>query len=61
MELNRGRYKRKCPFCGEICEGDLGYNLFCKCGAKYYYYSDTWLERKGAKETRGDLWNENRL
>ena len=65
MELNRERYQRKCPFCGEICEGTPLVNLICKCGAKYYYESDIWLERKKEKgvrkEVRGDLWNENRL
>ena len=59
MELNRERYKRKCPFCGEICEGTPLVNLLCKCGAKYYYESDIWLERKAGKgvrkEVRGEL------
>mgnify|MGYP003510113130 CR=1 FL=1 len=63
MELNAERYQRKCPFCGEICEGTPLVNLICKCGAKYYYESDIWLDRKTGKEVRGDLWNltENRL
>jgi hypothetical protein len=60
MELKR--YKRKCPFCGEICEGTPIVNLICKCGAKYYYESDIWLERKNEKgvrkEVKGDLWHK---
>lgn len=60
MEFNRERYQRKCPFCGEICEGTHLVNLICKCGAKYYYESDIWLDRKTGKEVKGDLWNENR-
>lgn len=56
-ELNRERYKRKCPFCGEICEGFVLINLLCRCGAKYYYESDIWKDRKTGKEVKGDLWN----
>ena len=60
--LNAERYKRICPFCGEICEGTHLVNLICKCGAKYYYASDIWLERKTKKGVRkevgGDLWHK---
>ena len=59
--MERERYQRKCPFCGEICENFVGGNLFCKCNAKYYYESDIWLDRKTGKEVKGDLWNVNRL
>ena len=52
------RYKRKCPFCGEICEGTPLVNLICKCGAKYYYESDIWKDRKTGKEVLGDIWHK---
>lgn len=44
------KYKRVCPYCGETCEGYVGNSLICKCGAKYYYTTQTWLERKKPKE-----------
>lgn len=44
------KYKRVCPYCGETCEGYVGNSLICKCGAKYYYITQTWLERKKPKE-----------
>lgn len=54
----RPKYKRVCPYCGETCEGYVGNSLICKCGAKYYYGSDIWKDRKTGKEVKGDLWNE---
>lgn len=51
IEANR-RYKKQCPFCGSTCENFKGSNLFCKCGAKYYYFDDVWLNRKTGKEVR---------
>jgi hypothetical protein len=44
------KYKRVCPYCGETCEGYVGNSLICKCGAKYYYTTQTWLDRKKPKE-----------
>lgn len=44
------KYKRVCPYCGETCEGYVGNSLICKCGAKYYFTTQTWLERKKPKE-----------
>lgn len=61
MELNTKLYKRQCPFCKEIRAGTPLVNLICKCGAKYYYDSDIWLDRKTGKEVKGELWNEIRL
>lgn len=50
------KYRRKCPFCGEICEGTEFINIICKCGAKYYYLSDIWKDRKTGEEVKGELW-----
>ncbi len=50
------RYERKCPFCGEIGVATEFFNILCKCGAKYYYLSDIWKDRKTGKEVKGDLW-----
>lgn len=58
--MNLERYKRKCPFCGKIGEATEFANIICECGAKYYYPSDIWKDRKTGKEVKGDLWNENR-
>ena len=52
------RYKKQCPFCKSIVTGYELNNAICKCGAKYYCLSDTWLQRKGAKEVRGNLWHK---
>jgi hypothetical protein len=57
IDIQRDRYKRKCPFCGEIGESHCLVNIICKCGAKYYYESDIWKDRKTGKEVKGDLWN----
>lgn len=39
--------KNKCPFCGEIVERRFEEcNGFCKCGAKYYFNTKEWLNRK---------------
>lgn len=51
-------YKKQCPFCKSIVTGYELNNAICKCGAKYYCLSDTWLQRKGAKEVRGNLWHK---
>ena len=59
--LNEERYKRICPFCHRLVEGTHLVNAFCECGAKYYYHSDIWLDRKTGKEVKGDLWNESRV
>ena len=50
---------KPCPFCGAICEGMHLINLLCKCGAKYYYDSDIWLERKKENKTRTVYYIEN--
>lgn len=55
--MNIERYNRKCPFCGKIGEATEFVNILCECGAKYYYVSDIWKDRKTGKEVRGDLWN----
>ena len=55
--MNIDRYKRKCPFCGEIGEATCFVNIICSCGAKYYYLSDIWKCRKTGKEVRGEFWN----
>ena len=48
------KYKRTCPYCGETCEAYYPNNLICKCGAKYYCKTDTWLERE-KKQDHPDL------
>ena len=57
MEHKLLRYRKQCPFCKGFVEALELVNAICKCGAKYYRLSDIWLERKGAKEVKGDLWN----
>ena len=44
------RYKRKCPWCGEVCEGYEGNNLFCRCFAKFYWEDKVWLNRNTGEE-----------
>ena len=49
------RYKRICPWCGNICEGYEGNNLFCKCFAKFYWEDKVWLNRNTGEE----IWESN--
>lgn len=58
--MENKRYKRQCPFCKRIVEGTPICNAFCECGAKYYYESDIWKDRKTGKEVFGNIWNVNR-
>lgn len=44
------KYKKVCPYCGETHEGYYPNNSICKCGAKYYAKTGTWLEREKKKE-----------
>ena len=56
MNKQIDKYKRKCPFCGKIGEATVLINLLCECGAKYYYESDIWKNRKTGEEVRGEFW-----
>lgn len=44
------RYVKECPFCKSKVENYLTCNLFCNCGAKYYYNQGLWLERKSGRK-----------
>ena len=40
------KYDKECPFCKATVTNLLGCNLFCECGAKYYFFEHIWLNRK---------------
>ena len=50
MLPNTEYYEKKCPFCGATVGGHTHCNLFCECGAKYYYCDKAWLNRKTGEE-----------
>lgn len=48
--LKYAKYAKECPFCKSTVENLLGCNLFCACGAKYYFFQHAWLNRKTGEE-----------
>lgn len=48
--LGDDHYKRTCPFCDTSIIAPIPQNLFCECGAKYYYFDKVWLNRKTGEE-----------
>lgn len=42
-------YEKKCPFCGALNVQTVHCNMFCNCGAKYYYQQCLWHDRNTGK------------
>lgn len=47
------QYRKVCPFCGKKHYQRIFINIICPCGAKYYFRSREWLNRKDG-ERRAD-------
>lgn len=39
-------YNISCPFCGKQHKQQVYINTICDCGAKFYYNTCIWLDRK---------------
>lgn len=45
MNEQNNFYERNCPFCGAFNVQIIPCNMFCNCGAKYYYPQSLWQNR----------------
>ena len=58
MEIKTKKYQEQteitkiCPFCGTTHILKEYQNIFCQCGAKYYFYDKSWLNRNTGEEIK---------
>lgn len=53
-------YHKVCPFCGKSHTQRIYINIICPCGAKYYFRTREWLNRRNG-EWRADNGNQENL